>query len=175
MRSVVKVEGLKEVEAALRDLGKALGKGVLRRVLVARAQPFDAAWRGMAPDDPGTGGDDLRRSGGVGTKLSKRQAKMHRRMFKGDRASAEVFAGPGPDAAAVPLEFGTGERVQKKSGKSVGAVTAAPFVRPAWDQTKDAMLDGIAADLWTEIEKTAARKAKREARKAAKAAEAAGT
>lgn len=166
----VKVEGLRETEAALRELGKALGKGVLRRVLIARAQPFDAAWRGMAPDDDRTGGIDLKASGGVGTKLSKRQGKMHRRMFKNDRASAEVFAGPGPDVAAVPNEFGTGERRQRKSGKGVGSVTATPFVRPAWDQTKDAMLDGIAADLWAEIEKTAARKAKREARKAAKAA-----
>ncbi|HMR51189.1 MAG TPA: HK97 gp10 family phage protein [Amaricoccus sp.] len=166
MVTTVKVEGLRETEAALAELGKSLGKGVLRRVAIKALQPFDSAWRGMAPDDPGTGGDDLRSSGGVSTRLSKRQAKLHRKAFRNDRASVEVFAGSN-DAAAVPLEFGTVERFQK-SGKAVGAVAPHPFVRPAWDGTKDAMPAAIGRDLWVEIEKAAARKAKKAAKLAAR-------
>ena len=43
-----------------------------------------------------------------------------------------------------------------------------PFMRPAWDGGKDKLLDGIADDFWTEIEKAAARQAKKAARLAAK-------
>ena len=43
-----------------------------------------------------------------------------------------------------------------------------PFMRPAWDGGKDALLDGIADDLWAEISKAAARQAKKAARLAAK-------
>lgn len=168
MTTKIRIDGLRETEAALEALGKSLGKGVLRRVLKSAAQPFDAAWRANAPDDPGTGGDDLKSSGGVSTKLNKRQGKLHRKEFRNDRASAEMFAGPN-DPAAVPTEFGTGERFQR-SGKSVGSVTPQPFMRPAWDATKGAMPVKIGEDLWDEIERTAARKAKREARAAAKAA-----
>lgn len=163
-RNVVKIEGLRELEKALSELPKATGKSVLRRVLKARAQPFDSAWRGMAPDDPATTGEDnLKTSGGVGTKLSKRQAAQHRKMFRSDRASVEMFAGPGALPQAITEEFGTGPRHQK-SGKFVGQVHPHPFVRPAWDATKDAMLNGIGKDLGDEIAKAAQRLAKKRAR-----------
>jgi hypothetical protein len=41
-------------------------------------------------------------------------------------------------------------------------------MRPAWDSGKDALLEGIADDLWAEISKAAARQAKKAARLAAK-------
>ena len=164
--TTVKVEGLRDLDAALRDLGKSLGKAVLRRTLKKAAEPFDASWRGMAPDDPATGGADLKKSGGIGTKLSKRQAGVHRKMFRDDRASVEMFAGPYEPVAHL-LEFGTVERFHK-SGKSVGLITPRPFVRPAWDRNKSAMPKEIARLLWIEIEKAAKRKAKREAKLAAK-------
>lgn len=163
----VQVEGLRETEAALRELGKSLGKAALRRTAKSALQPFDDRWRALAPDDPSTGGNDLRSSGGISTRLVKSQAKQHRKMFRNDRSTIEMFAGPN-DRAAVPLEFGTGERVQVKTGKSVGSVSPTPFVRPAWDATKGAMPGAIGSDLWTEIRKSAERKARRDAKRAAK-------
>ena len=43
-----------------------------------------------------------------------------------------------------------------------------PFMRPAWDGGQDALLEGIKDDLWAEIERAAARQAKKAARLAAK-------
>lgn len=154
MATTVKITGLRELEKALGELPKATGKNVLRRVLRKRAQPIADAARAMAPDDPATGGDDLRASIGVGTKLSPRQAKLHRKMFKSDRASVEMFVGAGPDPAAVQQEFGNVNHGPQ------------PFMRPAWDGNKDALIEGIKDDLADEIAKAA----KRVAAKAARAA-----
>lgn len=160
----VKIDGLRELERVLAELPKATGKNVLRRVLTKRAQPFDKVWRGAAPDDRRTGEQDLNSSGGISSKLSKRQASLHRKMFRDDRASVEIFAGPGPLTQAITNEFGTGPRFHAESGKYVGEVPPHPFVRPAWDSTKDGMLDGIKDDLWTEIHKSAVRAAKKRAK-----------
>ena len=45
-----------------------------------------------------------------------------------------------------------------------------PWMRPAWDGNRDAVLDGLAAALRAQIEKTLARVAKRKANGARKAA-----
>jgi HK97 gp10 family phage protein len=148
----VRVDGLRELDAALADLPKATGKAVLRRTLLKAGKPIADAARGMAPDDPLTGGNDLRSSIGVGTKLTKRQAKLHRKMFKNDKASAEAFAGAGKVAHAHLQEFGTVNHGPQ------------PFMRPAWDANAGRALDIIKTDMWTEIEKAAQRLAKRLAR-----------
>jgi HK97 gp10 family phage protein len=152
MAVTVKIEGLRELDAALAELPKSTGKAVLRRVLKARAEPIASAMRGMAPDDPATGGNDLRSSIGVGTKLSRRQAGLHRKMFRDDKASVEMFVGAGPVPHAHLQEFGT-----SRHGPQA-------FARPAWDSGKGAILDGIAEDLWSEISKSAARLARKAAR-----------
>lgn len=159
----VKIEGLAELEKALAELPKATGKNVLKRVLTKRAQPFDSAWRALAPDDPETGGNDLKSSGGIGTKLSPRQKSLHRKMFRDDMASVEIFAGPGALTQAITSEFGTGPRVHE-NGKFVGESPPHPFVRPAWDSNKDGLLDGIAKDLGDEIMKAASRLARKRAK-----------
>lgn len=143
----VKVEGLKELDAALAALGKSMGKAVLRRVGERALEAFDAAWRAKAPKLTGS----LAESGGIGTKLTRRQAAMNRR--RDDRSSVEIFAGPN-DPAAVPQEFGTVDQ------------GAQPFVRPAWDATKGEALEVVKLDLGDEIARTAARLA-RKARRAA--------
>lgn len=155
MRSTVRVEGLRELDAALNELGsKALAKGVLRRVGIKALQPFDARWRSLAPDDPATSGRDLKASGGVGTKLTTRQARLAKK--EEGKAFVTVYAGPN-DVAAVPQEFGTVD------------LSPQPFVRPAWADTKDEALEVVKRDLWGEIKATAARRAKRLAKAAAKA------
>lgn len=150
----VRIEGLREVERALAELPKATGKNVLRRVLKARAQPIANAARSMAPDDPATGGDDLHTSIGVSTVLSKRQKGQHKKMFRNDKAAVEMFVGAGALPQAHLQEFGTVNHGPQ------------PFLRPAWDAGKTAVLDGIKDDLWIEIDKAAARLAKKQAKAA---------
>ncbi len=140
----VKVEGLRDLDRALGQLKPALAKGVLRRVAVKALQPFDKAWREKAPHLTG----NLEESGGVGTKLTRRQAQMNRR--REDRDTVEVFAGPN-DPAAVPEEFGW------ENGR------AQPFVRPAWDETKHDALEIVKHELGPEITRTAERAARRAA------------
>lgn len=150
----VKVEGLRELERNLRDLPKTVAKNALKRVLIKRAQPMAATMKALAPDDPRTPeSTDLHGSIGVGTKLSKRQARLHRKETKDDKQFAEVFVGAGPKPHAHLLEFGT------------RYMSARPYVRPAWDEHKDAILDGIKDDLASEIDKAAKRMAARLRRK----------
>lgn len=150
----VQVDGLRDVDKALGELGKSTGKAVLRRVGKKRLQVIADTAKAMAPDDPGTTGKkDLKTSIGVGTKLTRRQAQQHRKMFKDERASVEIFAGAGGLASATQQEFGNVNHGPQ------------PFLRPAWDQHKGGLLEGLKDDLWEEIRKTAARVAKRAAKK----------
>ncbi len=148
MKVTVKVDGLRELDAALGQLPKATAKAVLRRVAVKALQPFDRRWRQIAEAHKLTG--SYVTSGGVGTKLTKRQARLNRK--RDDKSFAEVFAGPN-DPSAVPGEFGTHDQ------------RARPSVRPAWDAEKDGALTSVKGQLGAAIEKAAARLAKRNAKK----------
>lgn len=143
MKTTFKVEGLRELDARLGQLSTSAGKGVLRRVGRLALQPFDEAWRQRAPHLTG----QLEESGGVGSKLTRSQRKAVER-----QSAIEIFAGPGPNPQAVQQEFGNHNS------------PAQPFMRPAWDATKDQVLDVVKTELGTEIDKAA----RRAARKAAK-------
>jgi HK97 gp10 family phage protein len=150
MKVTVKTQGLRGLEQALRALPKATGKAVLRRTGIKALAPFDKAWREKAPHLTG----QLEESGGVGTKLTRRQARLNRK--REDKSSVEVFAGPN-DPAAVPQEFGTATQ------------SAQPFARRAWDETKDETLEIVKDELGKQIDKAAARLARKAARELAKA------
>lgn len=156
-RQTFKIEGLRDLEKSLGELPKATGKNVLRRVLRKVGQPIADMAQSLAPDDPATSGKrDLKTSITVGSRLGRRQAALHRKMFKDDRASVEIFVGAGVLPHPHLQEFGTeGHGPQ-------------PFMRPAWDANKLAALDTVKADLWTEIDKSAKRLARKQARLAAK-------
>lgn len=139
----VKIEGLKELDVALGELGKATGRNVLRRVGIMRLEPMAEEMRRLAPVDSG----DLKDGITVTTKRPKGQRKS---------SEVEVYAGPGRHPQAHLREFGGDGNPPQ------------PYVRPAWDGGKTKLLDGIKDDLWSEIEKAAARKAKKAARLAAK-------
>lgn len=150
MRTKVRVEGLRELDKALGELPKATGKNVLRRVLRKAAEPMAADMKAKAPVDEG----HLVASIGVGTRLTRRQASLHRKMFRNDRASVEMFVGAGGLPQAHLREFGGDD------------APPHPFVRPAWDGHKMGTLDTIKDELGGEITKAA----KRLARKRSKAA-----
>ena len=149
MKLAVSVSGLRELDAKLGELKASTAKGVLRRVGKAALAPFDAAWRAGAPRLSGT----LAESGSVGSKLTKSQRKAVER-----QSFVEVFAGPGPNPQAIQQEFGNANQPPQA------------FVRPAWEATKDQVLENVRTGLGDEIIKTNARADKRAAKAAARAA-----
>jgi len=149
MADRVKVHGLKELERDLRALGQhTTAKGVARRVLKKAGKPMADRARALAPDDPSTGGDDLKASIGVSTKLNKRQRGITR---KGGKSNVEVYIGTN-DPAGIQQEYGN--------------VNHGPqsFMRPAWATEKITALKMITEDMKGEILKTAARLAKKAAK-----------
>lgn len=177
---VTSIDGLSELDAALRELPKALAKNVLLRVLKARAGPMADTMRSLAPNDPRTGPPDLKTSIYVSTRIankvghaeysavlrkggSKDEARTAlrdaRRAAAGEGAFAEVYVGPDAKHFYGRMqEFGTVNHGPQ------------PFMRPAWDQHQDTILEGIKDDFWKAIQAAAARRAKALARKAAKEA-----
>lgn len=144
MAEIVRVDGLRELEQVmLRDLPKAIAKNALQRGLKKAAQPFADDWRAHAPRDKG----QLQASIIVGpsSKLTRRQrgdAKKEGTYF------AEMHIGTA-DPAGLFQEFGTFSN------------TAQPSGRPTWEAHKQSVLQAIIKDMWAEIEKAAARRAKK--------------
>jgi HK97 gp10 family phage protein len=147
MSVTIKLEGLSELKDTLRTLPDATAKNILRRVGKARLKPIAEQASALAPKRKGK----LSRSIVVSTKLSKAQRSQHRKFNDSD---VEIFAGASPLVYSHMVEYGS---IHNKPH---------PFMRPAWDAGKDKLFNGIKDDLWKEIEKALARRA----RKAAKAA-----
>lgn len=151
---IERVEGRAELDRALGELPKTTAKAALRRTGLKALEPFVAKVRSMAPIDadpesspkrpPGT----LRDSYIAGTKLNKSQAKTAKREGK---SFVEVYAGTN-DAAGVQTEFGNAHQ------------SAQPHARPAWESTRSQVLGLVGKQLFTEIEKAAARLAKKAAK-----------
>jgi HK97 gp10 family phage protein len=128
MAEIVKVEGLKELQERLKALPDRVSKDVLREVLLTAARPLVGAMRAGAPKHSG----DLADSITAGSRLSSRQASLHRQTDKND---VEIFVGPGPLSYAHIVEFGSKYQQSK------------PYVRPAWDSGKGALLESIKSSL----------------------------
>lgn len=145
----VRVEGLRELDAALGELPKATGRNVLRRVGRAGLEPVieDAAER--APTLFG----DLQGSITVSTKRPRRHRK---------ESEVEVYGGPTNLPQAHLQEFGTQHHGPQ------------PFLRPAWDAGRDGVLEFVRTELGAEIDKAAQRLARKQARLLAKMAASGG-
>lgn len=154
MTITMRLDGFRELEQELARLGShTTRRASARRALRKTAQPMADLAQSLAPrGDTNT----LAPSISIGTKLSKRQAGMHRKMFRDDRAAVEMFIGAGPLSSAHTQEFGTIHHAPQ------------PFLRPAWDQDQRAMLDRLKAELWADIERAVARAERRAARLAAR-------
>ncbi|WP_027682695.1 HK97-gp10 family putative phage morphogenesis protein [Rhizobium leguminosarum] len=144
MATRIKIEGLKQLDKALGELPKSTAKAVLRKVLKEAGEPVAAAARGNAPRLTG----NLYEHTDYGTKLTRRQASLHRRATKDDRDFAEGFVGTS-DPAGMQDEFGNEHQA------------AQPWLRPAWDTQKNNALFIITHRLWVVIEEAAARLARR--------------
>lgn len=146
----VQVDGIKELSATLKELGKSTGKAALRRIATKAIKPMAEAAQSMAPVDDG----DLRDSIGIAGSLIRSAREPVRR--SGGRVDAKdgitIYMGTA-NRNGVPREFG--------SFRS----PAHPFMRPAFDLQAKPTIDRIGADFGPEVEKTAARVAKKRARK----------
>lgn len=146
------ITGLAETLTALGRIPEvALQQNTLRRALVKAAQPMADAARSMAPDDPRTPAPDLKSSIGVATQLTRR----HRDEKENE---VEVYVGPTRQAGrsvlnyASNVEFGTFR------------ATSHPYLRPAFDATRDQVFELLRKELAAEIEKTIARATRKQAK-----------
>lgn len=146
-REVFKIEGLSDLDGALKELPKATSRNVLLRVLKKAGQPIANDGEARAPKRTGK----LAQSYTVGTKLSRRQKKLHSK-----ESDVEVFVGPTPHPKSVQTEFGNSHQAPD------------PHLRPAWDSNNRSALENITKDLAEEIEKARARLARKAERAAAK-------
>lgn len=158
MSVTVKVEGLRDLDAALADLTKAAGKGALRRAMKTAAQPMAKLADQKKP------GDGVNINVEYSTKLSDRQAAQHRKMFRNDKASVEGFVG-------AVAETSRGEKAKWASNPAAhlqefGAQhhRAQPFMRPAWDQDHRALLVRLGEQMRIEIDKAMERARRKAAR-----------
>ena len=181
----VKLEGFKELEAALMHLDKqATRKTVSRNALKKAGEPIKAAMESLAPVDDGV----LKGSITISTKIKGEVGKAAysqamrqgfdkasavkamrdaRRAAKGTAPPVIMYVGPGERAFHAHLvEFGTAPHIV--GGKFAGArhpgTAPQPFARPAWDANKDAALRIVAEELRVQIDKAIARQAKRQAK-----------
>jgi HK97 gp10 family phage protein len=145
---LMRVEGLSELNHALTELPKALGKTTLGRALKRAGEPIADAAAAMAPRKTGRLAESMR----VGTTISKR---LRGRAPK--ESKVEAYVGPRGDKGphyAIVQEFGSYK------------MRAHPYLRPAWDNGKAAALTSISKTLGEEIEKTRARIAAKAERRA---------
>lgn len=147
MKMTFHVEGLSELDEALKELPKATARNVLLRTLKDSSGPMIDAAKASAPKRKG----GLIKSIDVSTKLSRRQRSMNRK-----ESPVEVYIGPSPHPKGVQQEFGNAHH------------HAQSFMRPAWDGTVQIMLSSIRDKLANEIDKAVARLARKAARLAAK-------
>jgi HK97 gp10 family phage protein len=163
IRTVVRVEGFRELDKALGQLPESTARNTLRRVLKKAAEPIHIQAKSLAPvrdaSDPDVyyGPADNRRlrlRGTTkflvqsGTRLTKRQARAVR---KAGKYFAEHYVGT-RDRVAQLVEYGTSES------------RAQPFMRPAWDANKMKALEIIKSELGEEIQKSATRLARKRAK-----------
>lgn len=166
--SKFRFEGGKALEKALRDIGKqATARNVATKALKAAAEPIATKARALAPRDKG----NLQESIKVAAKAN------YGRGRKGRSRGDTVYAFVGIDGSVLPPKDAKTRRSKRKNrflqaGGGVAAYSifkeygtssmpAEPFMRPAFEMTKQAAVDAIAPALWDEIAKAAARAAKR--------------
>lgn len=143
MKVRVDFVGGKELDAALNQFTPSKRRAIGRVALDNAGEITAKAARALAPRDSG----GLAESIDVSGTLSRAQKSQHTKA-----AEQERFIGPDSRPQAVQQEFGNANHPPQ------------PFLRPAWDETKNEVKDRIGDELWVGIEKAvkaAARKALR--------------
>lgn len=160
MKMTIRTTGFADLEKALAQIEKeATQKALLRRSLIKAAEPIEKRAAALAPDDKTDGKTRIKI--GTGTRLSRRQKKLHKKLFPSEKAAVEVFVGAAPHPVAIYQEFGTDPHIA--GGKFKGALhpghKAQPFMRPAWDAEARPTLERLKVLLGKAIARSAARAA----------------
>lgn len=166
MSVTVSVSGLIELDKALGELPKATGRNVLRRTLNKAAQPIVDEAKRLVPVSTGALRDSITAStrvknktgnaeyasamrAGLGKDAARSALLAARRANKGQGSFAETFVGPARGGGVIRyahiVEFGSNDTAPQ------------PYMRPAWDSTKDQVLGVIKGELANEIIKAARR------------------
>lgn len=140
------LRGFRDLDEVLGNLPKAVAKRTLRDGGIKWMQPLAADMKARAPVLSG----DTRDSITVGTALSRSQRKFAGIMGgRRDPNMVVIHAGPGPHPQAIIQEIGSYKEPPQ------------PYVTPAWEAGKDALLERVAAGMWEPIEAAAARAKKK--------------
>lgn len=181
----IRMDGLKELDAALGELSKATARGVLRRTLVKAGEPMRAEAARLAPDDPDTGPPDLHTMIGISSRIDNRAGKAEYAQAMmdtfGDKNAARQALRDARRAAGIGQSFaevfigpvkGTKRQAIKAMAHEFGAVhhAAQPYMRPAFDAKASTVLAGVKDILAVEIAKAVTRAKARALKKAARAA-----
>jgi HK97 gp10 family phage protein len=157
----VKMEGWRELDKALGELPKATGRNAIKRALKTAGQPVLAEMRARAPVASGpyyAGKGDKRRLLQPGRKRDSLEISftlnpVNRREQRNERKSfAEIHIGTRRGSTAHFFEYGTYKQ------------PAQPYLAPAWAAKQDDALRILGQQLKVEIEKAAARYAKKMAK-----------
>jgi HK97 gp10 family phage protein len=162
MASGIRIEGMADLDRALRELSQSTARGIGRRAAEKALEPVAAAAKAAAPRGAGAG-KHYADSIGVASKLKPSQAREAR--AEGGVPSRDVlvrYVGSSAPHAHL-IEFGTGPRHQK-NGKFTGVMPPHPHMRVAWDANGNRVLELLTAGLREELDKTLARIAKRAAK-----------
>lgn len=168
MKTSFKIDGLQELDAALKQFAKSTQRGVLNRVLKKAAKPIETEAKNFAPEDTG----ELKRSiettvirtnaGKAAFAKAMRSGATRTEAGQAARLANREAAGQGASAKV---------RVQATARHSIFAefgtmkMSAQPFMGPALRSKGRVSVETIKGELQTEIMKTAKRVAARRARK----------
>jgi HK97 gp10 family phage protein len=136
-----------EIDAALRELPRRLAKAVTTRSATKALKVFVDAANAKAP---------VGRTGNLSKsyKVGARSVLTRRQKSQADQPAADeviVYAGTANPAGQMQ-EFGTVNHA------------AQPHARPAWEETRQKVVDSLEQDFAAEVAKTKARAAKRAAK-----------
>lgn len=168
-RQTVQIEGLRELEAALKELPKATGKNVIRRALTKAAQPMaDEATQKIRVRrvKPSIALSKVKFSSGKGDAGRRAFAEALARgasREEAGEAAHEANAASSDDAGITSGLLIVGPTKRAFYGFEFGTVKQAPqpFMRPAWDNNKMDAVEVIRDELKNEIDKAVARIAKK--------------
>lgn len=153
----VEFRGGRELEAALAELGdKGAARRAAKRALKLAAQPIRDAW--VAGVDVESG--DLKRSIKIGERAQTRATRSFRKGAGQDVVATYIGIDP---TEGEPEDLAIYSFIEEFGNEGQAA---NPAGRNAWESQKMVAFDRLAADLWSEIKKTAERQARKRAKKA---------
>lgn len=169
------MSGTNELDRAIKELGDKITHGPAKKALEAAVQPMVDRMKQMAPVETGA----LRES--IGFKTKRYRRSKNTLALVGPKSGTMWQTGPdtvtmgrNPARYAHLVEYGhaqvhggrktKGKSIRKNTISGKGFIEPKPFMRPAWDATKDQVYDTIRAQFGAEVIANANRMRRRKAK-----------